>query len=202
MKVGALYNPGENELRIRLQGVTEDESRQTLLHLSRILRLMASPELRAMGEAIQATVEEATGATGQNENSPAGCWTREAGPVATTGGLRPPREGRRSLRIVIADSDPAMRRFYRNAYLRIGHQVVGTARNCQQAVRLCHVLHPDLLLIGIGMADTGVGSITGHCPGSEGPHPRGRIPYKVLGAARGTTTRGGAVEAVAEDGKG
>jgi CheY-like chemotaxis protein len=195
MKVGALYDPGENELRIRLQGVTEGESRQTLLQLSRILRLMASPELRAMGEAIRATVEEATGATGQNENSPAGCRPREAGPVGRADGLRPPRKGRRPLRIVIADSDPAMRRFYQNAYRRRGHQVLGMARNCEQAVKLCHALHPDLLLIGVGMADTGAGSVADHCP-------RGRRPSEAAGAARGSTTRDGAVEVATEGGKG
>jgi hypothetical protein len=67
MKVGAWYDPQANELRIRLREATPAEARQTLRHLSRFLQLLPLPELRALGQAIQVTLEE-EGATTQDDN--------------------------------------------------------------------------------------------------------------------------------------
>jgi hypothetical protein len=66
VKVGAWYDPQANELRIRLRNATRAEARQTLRHLSRFLQLLPLPELRALGQVIQATLEEGAGAQEEN----------------------------------------------------------------------------------------------------------------------------------------
>jgi hypothetical protein len=58
MKVGAWYDVGANELRLRLRETTRSESRQAFLFLSFLLRYVPNAELRAMGKAIQATLED------------------------------------------------------------------------------------------------------------------------------------------------
>jgi hypothetical protein len=58
---------------------------------------------------------------------------------------RPSIRGHR-LRIVIAGNNPALRRFYREAYRRLGHEVVGEAGGERQAAELYRALRPDLLL--------------------------------------------------------
>jgi chemotaxis response regulator CheB len=68
----------------------------------------------------------------------------------------------RGLRVVIVDRDPTLRQFYRSAYHRLGHQVVGEARSRRKAVELCRTLRPDLVLtLGhlshFGMATTADG---------------------------------------------
>jgi hypothetical protein len=70
MKVGACYDPAANELRIRLRGVTVADARQVFLYLSRFLQSLALPELWAMGQAIQATLEEGYCGTDHERNGP------------------------------------------------------------------------------------------------------------------------------------
>jgi hypothetical protein len=66
MKVGAWYNSRANELRIRFREATPAEARQTLRHLGRFLLLLPLPELRALAQAIEATLEE-DASTGDEE---------------------------------------------------------------------------------------------------------------------------------------
>jgi hypothetical protein len=54
--------------------------------------------------------------------------------------------GGSGLRVVIVHRDHTLRRFYRRAYRRLGHQVVGEARTRQQALELCRTLCPDFVL--------------------------------------------------------
>jgi hypothetical protein len=52
----------------------------------------------------------------------------------------------RPLRVVIADSDPEMLRFYSRAYRRLGHEVVGVAQSVWHYIELRRTLCPDLIL--------------------------------------------------------
>lgn len=55
------------------------------------------------------------------------------------------------LRIVIADDEPDMREFLARMLPRCGHQVVATAENGEQLVRLCRQHRPDLVITDIKM---------------------------------------------------
>ena len=57
------------------------------------------------------------------------------------------------LRIVIADDEPDMRDYFQKALPRLGHQVVGVARNGRELVEQCRALQPDLVLTDIKMPD-------------------------------------------------
>jgi hypothetical protein len=50
------------------------------------------------------------------------------------------------LRVVIVHRDRTLRRFYRRAYRRLGHQVVGEAPSRRKALELCRTLCPDFVL--------------------------------------------------------
>jgi hypothetical protein len=70
MKVGAWYNSRANELRIRFRDATPAEARQTLRHLGRFLHLLPLPELRALAQAIEATLEEDVSSDEEGEGGP------------------------------------------------------------------------------------------------------------------------------------
>ena len=56
-----------------------------------------------------------------------------------------------SLRIAIADDDPVSRSCLRTQLMDLGHAVVGEARDKQVAVSLARQVHPDLIVMDIGM---------------------------------------------------
>jgi two-component system, response regulator PdtaR len=58
----------------------------------------------------------------------------------------------RSLRIVAADDQPAMCRFYEDALRKLGHDVC-IARTGRQLVELCQATKPDLIITDIMMPD-------------------------------------------------
>ena len=58
-----------------------------------------------------------------------------------------------SLRVVVADDEPDMRDYFQKALPRLGHQVVGAARDGRQLVELCHTVRPDLVVTDIKMPD-------------------------------------------------
>ncbi len=59
----------------------------------------------------------------------------------------------RPLRIVVADDDPTACQFYEQALVGLGHQVC-VAHGGRQLVEQCRLLHPDLVITDVKMADT------------------------------------------------
>jgi response regulator NasT len=57
------------------------------------------------------------------------------------------------LRIVVADDEPDMRDYFQKALPRLGHQVVGAARDGRELVELCRTVRPDLVVTDIKMPD-------------------------------------------------
>src|SRR6516225_9432907 len=55
------------------------------------------------------------------------------------------------LRIVVADDEPDMREYFLKILPRIGHKVVGAARDGKELVALCQEHHPDLVITDIKM---------------------------------------------------
>ncbi len=67
----------------------------------------------------------------------------------------PPADDRsrgRSLRVIVADGDPAMHPFYEQALARLSHQVC-VALTGRQLVGQCRLLRPDLVIAGVELAD-------------------------------------------------
>jgi response regulator NasT len=64
------------------------------------------------------------------------------------------------LRIVAVDRDPGMCRFYQEALAALGHQVCVTGSG-RQAVELCRLGQPDLVLTEITLADLGGLAVAG-----------------------------------------
>jgi response regulator NasT len=62
------------------------------------------------------------------------------------------RRGGPSLRVIVADDDPALHPFYQQALARLGHQVC-LALTGQQLVEQCRLLCPDLVIAGVKLAD-------------------------------------------------
>jgi response regulator NasT len=58
-----------------------------------------------------------------------------------------------SLRIVIADDEPDMRKYFQKLLPRLGHQVVATAATGRELVERCRDLKPDLVITDIKMPD-------------------------------------------------
>ncbi len=58
-----------------------------------------------------------------------------------------------SLRIVIADDEPEMRRYFEKCLPRLGHQLVGAAENGRDLVELCRRLTPDLIITDVRMPE-------------------------------------------------
>jgi response regulator NasT len=68
-----------------------------------------------------------------------------------------------ALRIVAADGDPAMLRFYQEALPALGHRVC-VARSGRQAVELCRLDPPDLVITEMNLPDLdGLGVVSGVC---------------------------------------
>lgn len=58
-----------------------------------------------------------------------------------------------TLRIAVADDEPRMRDYYREALSRMGHQVALAASNGRELIEGCRVIRPDLILSDIKMPD-------------------------------------------------
>lgn len=58
----------------------------------------------------------------------------------------------RPLRIIVADSDPSMRGFYRDSLTRLGHDVVGTAATGPELLDMCAWSNPDMLITEVHLA--------------------------------------------------
>jgi response regulator NasT len=58
-----------------------------------------------------------------------------------------------SLRIVVADDEPVMRRYFQNLLPRLGHQVVAGVATGRELVERCRDLKPDLVITDIKMPD-------------------------------------------------
>ncbi len=57
------------------------------------------------------------------------------------------------LRIVVADDEPDMQKYFQKALPRLGHQVVAVAQNGRELVELCRAAHPDLVITDIKMPE-------------------------------------------------
>ncbi len=59
----------------------------------------------------------------------------------------------RSLRIAVAEDDPNLLAFYKEALSRLGHTVVATARTGNELIEQCRRTQPELVLTDIQMPD-------------------------------------------------
>src|SRR5687767_8463112 len=59
----------------------------------------------------------------------------------------------RRLRVVVADGEPAVRQFYRDALPRLGHDLVATAGGGRELVEYCRALRPDLVITDVALPD-------------------------------------------------
>jgi AmiR/NasT family two-component response regulator len=57
------------------------------------------------------------------------------------------------LRIVVADDEPDMRDYFTKILPRLGHKVVGVARDGRELVEQCRALRPDLVISDIKMPE-------------------------------------------------
>jgi AmiR/NasT family two-component response regulator len=57
------------------------------------------------------------------------------------------------LRIVVADDEPEMRKYFQKLLPRLGHEVLGAAETGRELVELCRSLRPDLVITDIKMPD-------------------------------------------------
>lgn len=57
-------------------------------------------------------------------------------------------------RILIVDSSAALRLSLRCILLEAGHEVVGEAKSCLEAIQLYQSLQPDLVTMGLELADS------------------------------------------------
>jgi two-component system, response regulator PdtaR len=58
-----------------------------------------------------------------------------------------------TLNIAVADDEPRMREYYREALARMGHRVAITASNGRELIEGCQAARPDLILSDIKMPD-------------------------------------------------
>jgi AmiR/NasT family two-component response regulator len=58
-----------------------------------------------------------------------------------------------ALRIAIADDEPDMREYFQQVLPRLGHTVVGAARDGRELVELCRATEPDLVITDIKMPE-------------------------------------------------
>ena len=65
----------------------------------------------------------------------------------------PARAPRRSLRVLVADADPAAREFYQQALPALGHQVC-LADSGRQLLDLCKAVSPDVVIADTRLPDT------------------------------------------------
>jgi response regulator NasT len=59
----------------------------------------------------------------------------------------------RSLRIAVADDEPAMRDYYKKVLTVLGHEVVCAARNGRELVQQCRACRPDLVITDVKMPE-------------------------------------------------
>jgi two-component system, response regulator PdtaR len=59
----------------------------------------------------------------------------------------------KALRIVIADDEPDIREYLQEGLPRLGHTVVGAARDGRELVNLCRTTDPDLVITDIKMPE-------------------------------------------------
>ena len=59
----------------------------------------------------------------------------------------------RSLRIAVADDESDMREYYQTILPRLGHEVVGAARNGREMLTVCYETKPDLVILDIKMPE-------------------------------------------------
>lgn len=57
----------------------------------------------------------------------------------------------RKLRVAVADDEPDMQDYFRDALPRLGHAVVAVARDGHELVEACRLLRPDLVITDIKM---------------------------------------------------
>jgi AmiR/NasT family two-component response regulator len=58
-----------------------------------------------------------------------------------------------ALRIAIADDEPDMREYFQQVLPRLGHTVIGAARDGRELVELCRATEPDLVITDIKMRE-------------------------------------------------
>jgi len=58
-----------------------------------------------------------------------------------------------SLRIVVADDEPDMQKYFSKCLPRLGHTVLAVAQNGRELVEQCRALQPDLGITDIKMPD-------------------------------------------------
>ena len=59
----------------------------------------------------------------------------------------------RPLRIAVADDEADMREYFQQVLPRLGHTVIGVARNGRELVELCRAAQPDLVITDIKMPE-------------------------------------------------
>lgn len=59
----------------------------------------------------------------------------------------------KSLRIVVADDEEYIRQYFSRVLPRLGHQVVGNARNGRELVDICLTEKPDLIVTDMQMPE-------------------------------------------------
>ncbi len=151
MLIGAWFDAEKDALRMRIRGAPRAESRRALAHLGRFLQSLDLPALRLIGEAILATLEDANRGEDAVPAVPSGAGAQEPSWPAQPGTSSPP------LVILFANPDPAMRRFYWDAFSRSRHDVV-VARDAPRFMRRYKALHPDVLISGVVSAEVGAGA--------------------------------------------
>jgi two-component system, response regulator PdtaR len=73
--------------------------------------------------------------------------------TARDAGRRSINEPMPSLRIIVADDDGRMREFYQELLSRMGHAVVGVARDGRELVKTCLEIEADLVVTDIRMPE-------------------------------------------------
>jgi response regulator NasT len=58
----------------------------------------------------------------------------------------------RRLRVAVAEDEPDMQDFFRDALARMGHEVVSVARDGRELVEHCRALRPDIVITDIRMS--------------------------------------------------
>ena len=127
-------------------GAFRADSRQTLAHLARFLQSLASAALRGWERPSSRRWPTPTGT--RATAPPLKAALERAMPKAKTPACNRP------LGILIADAQPSMRRFYWDAFSRSHHEVLGVARERQADITRYEAMHPDVILHGLGTADS------------------------------------------------
>jgi CheY-like chemotaxis protein len=57
------------------------------------------------------------------------------------------------MRIAIADDEADIRQYFRRLLPRLGHEVIGEAKNGRELIEVCRNKHPDLIITDIRMGE-------------------------------------------------